>query len=81
MSTLRVIKITNKDDDGPVEFTKGAILPANQQIINSDTLQTAIEVSTSTGVVTATSFHGSGIGITGLSGTSTGLALGLIFIG
>ena len=81
MSTLRVIKITNKDDDGPVEFTKGAILPANQQIINSSTLQTAIEVSTSTGVVTATSFHGSGIGLTGLTGTSTGLALGLIFIG
>ena len=74
MSTLRVNKVVNYNDDGPVEFTKGVILPAGQSL-NGD-----INI---TGVVTATSFVGSGIGITtlgvpGESSTSKAIALTII---
>ena len=78
MSTLRVTKITNKDDDGAVEFTKGAILPAGQSIVN-EAGASALEIATS-GVVTATRFSGSGIGLTGIEGTPKGKLIGLVFI-
>lgn len=80
MSTLRVVKITNLNDDGAVEFTKGATLPTGQSIVDADG-SNAIQVSTASGVVTATQFVGDGSGITGLSGTQTGVAIGLMFIG
>jgi|TARA_R100001460_G_scaffold19900_2_gene41241 hypothetical protein len=80
MSTLRVIKISNLNEDGAVELTKGAVLPAEQQIVDPNG-NNAIQISTSAGVVTATKFIGSGSGITGLTGTPTGRALGLILVG
>ena len=80
MSTLRVIKISNLNEDGAVELTKGAVLPAEQQIANPDGTN-AIQISTSAGVVTATKFLGNGAAITGLTGTPTGRALGLILVG
>ena len=80
MSTLRVTQVTNRSNDGQVELTKGAILPAEQPVLDTASGLTAIEVSTATGVLTATSFTGSGIGITGLSGTAKGTAIGLIYI-
>ena len=80
MSSLRVIKITNRQDDGPVELTKGATLASNYSIIDEVTQQSAIQIS-STGVVTATSFSGNGSGITGLTGTPRGVAIGLIYVG
>jgi len=58
MSTLRVNKITNLNDDGPVEFSKGVVLPANQSITPERLL-----INT-TGIMTATSFSGVGAGIT-----------------
>ena len=48
MSKLQVNDIVNKDDDGSVGFSKGAVV---------------------TGVVTATSFVGSGEGLTGVAST------------
>tara|TARA_B100000035_G_scaffold46191_1_gene34932 strand:+ start:1298 stop:1531 length:234 start_codon:yes stop_codon:yes gene_type:complete len=57
MSSLRVNKIVNVADDGPVEFTKGLTVPTGK-IIDGD-----IVIST-VGVVTANSFSGPGTGIT-----------------
>ena len=65
MSTLRVIKISNLNEDGAVELTKGAVLAAEQQILDPDGTN-AIQISTSAGVVTATKFSGNGSAITGL---------------
>jgi hypothetical protein len=79
MSTLKVHKITNKDDDGAVELTKGAILPA-EKVIDDGSGTTAILVNSASGVVTATSFSGDAAGITNLTGTTKEKALGLIFI-
>lgn len=58
MSTLRVNQITNFNDDGPVEFAKGVVLPDNQSITPE-----ALVINT-TGIVTATTFNGVGTGIT-----------------
>jgi hypothetical protein len=80
MSTLRVTKIVDRLGTGPVEFTKGATLPVGQTIVDSSGVS-AIEISTVTGVVTATSFSGDGSGVTGLSGTPKGQAIALIFLG
>lgn len=57
MSTLRVNKLVNNSDNGPVEFTKGVTIPQNQQI--EGTL-----VINSVGIVTAGEFYGVGTGIT-----------------
>ena len=57
MSTLRVNKIVNLADDGPVEFSKGITVPSGQQIDGDIVISTV-------GVVTATSFSGPGTGIT-----------------
>lgn len=80
MSTLRVTKIVDRTGTGAVEFTKGATLPVGQTIVDSSGVS-AIQISTATGVVTATSFVGDGSQITGLSGTPKGKAIGLIFLG
>ena len=55
MSNLRVNTITNLNDDGPVEFSKGLVIGIGK------TLNGDINV---TGVVTATSFSGNAAGIT-----------------
>ena len=57
MSSLRVNKIVNVSDDGPVEFTKGLTVPTGK------TINGEIVIS-SVGVVTANSFSGPGTGIT-----------------
>ena len=54
MSSLRVNKIVNLNDDGAIEFSKGLTILANNPIASG-----AVVVNT-TGVVTATSFKGSG---------------------
>lgn len=79
MSTLRVSRITNANDDGAVEFSKGATLPSGQTIVNNSD-QNVIEVNTSTGVVTATDFSGDGSQLTGMEGVSRANALGVIFV-
>lgn len=57
MSTLRVNRIVNLNDNGPVEFSKGLQVPAGQEI-NGEIVVNAV------GVMTATSFIGVGAGIT-----------------
>jgi hypothetical protein len=57
MSSLRVNKITNLNNDGPVEFAKGVSVPAGQVITTPN-----INLS---GIITASSFIGDGSGLTG----------------
>lgn len=57
MSTLRVNKLVNLNDDGPVEFSKGVSVPANQEIQGS-------LIINSVGIVTAGEFRGVGTAIT-----------------
>lgn len=76
MSALRTSKITDFNGTGPVEFTKGVTLPAGQVITGTLLINT-------TGVMTATTFVGSGAGLTsfGVSGEASNsrvIALNLI---
>ena len=89
MSSLRVNKIVNLNDDGPVEFSQGAELPAGQVIngqviINSSGIVTSTSLSVGNmnliGVVTATTFIGSGIGLTGVPGTPNGKGIAFTLI-
>lgn len=89
MSTLRVNKITNLDDNGPVEFTKGASLPSGRSIngdivINSTGIITSsslvVNGNMNVGVVTASTFVGSGIGLTGVPGTPNGKGIAFTLI-
>jgi len=88
MSTLRVNKITDASGNGPVEFTRGATIPASASLnIQNLTCSGIMTVSnltatniTMTGVCTATTFSGSGIGLTGLSGTTNSKAIALTLI-
>ena len=85
MSTLRVTFITNKDENGPVEFTTGLTIPSGQSIDGDLSINTATGIITGTslestnvnvtGVVTATSYSGIGAGLTNLPGTLTGKAI------
>jgi|DEB19_MinimDraft_3_1074340.scaffolds.fasta_scaffold35654_3 hypothetical protein len=70
MSTLRVNKIVNLNDNGPVEFTKGATLPSGKTI--EDTSGNSKIVINSSGIVTATAFFGDGSNITGITTTGGG---------
>lgn len=90
MSTLRVNKIVNLNDDGPVEFTKGAEVPSGQTI-NGDLEINTTGIVTSTslvvngdmnlsGVVTASSFQGSGINLTNVPGTPNGKGIAFTLI-
>lgn len=74
MSSLRVNKIVNLNDDGAIEFSKGLTILSNNPIASG-----AVVVNT-TGVVTATSFRGSGAGLTGLAGVSSKKAIAMSFI-
>tara|TARA_R100000027_G_scaffold11333_1_gene8071 strand:- start:1742 stop:1987 length:246 start_codon:yes stop_codon:yes gene_type:complete len=79
MSVLRVNKITNRQDDGAIEFTKGLTIAVENPITDVDG-NNVIQVSTATGVVTATKFEGVGAGITGLSGPTRGNAVAIIYL-
>ena len=63
MSRIRANKITNKIGTGAIELEKGAHLPIGMGITGAGGLNI-------TGVVTATSFSGSGAGLTGIDATS-----------
>ena len=63
MSRIRANKITNKAGTGAVELEKGAHLPTGIGITGAG----SINVS---GVITATTFSGSGAGLTGIDATS-----------
>ena len=63
MSRIRANKITNKIGTGAVELEKGAHLPIGMGITGAGGLNI-------TGVVTATSFSGSGANLTGIDATS-----------
>ena len=63
MSRIRANKITNKLGTGAVELEKGAHLPIGMGITGAGGLNI-------TGVVTATSFSGSGAALTGIDATS-----------
>jgi len=60
MSRIRANKITNKIGTGAVELEKGAHLPIGMGITGAGGLNI-------TGVITATSFSGSGANLTGLA--------------
>jgi hypothetical protein len=55
MSTLRVNNLTNQTGDGPPEFSQGVSIASGKTITGSISI---------TGVATASSFVGSGVGIT-----------------
>ena len=63
MSRIRANKITNKLGTGAVELEKGAHLPIGMGITGAGGLNI-------TGVITATSFSGSGAALTGIDATS-----------
>ena len=63
MSRIRANKITNKIGTGAVELEKGAHLPIGMGITGAGGLNI-------TGVITATSFSGSGANLTGIDATS-----------
>ena len=71
MSVLRVNKITNRTDDGPVELTRGLTIAVENPITDVNG-NNAIQVSAAGVVTSITSFIGNGAGITGLSGPSKG---------
>lgn len=90
MSTLRVNKLVNLNDDGPVEFTKGAEVPVGQTL-NGDLAINTTGIVTSTslvvnsnmnlsGVVTASSFQGAGINLTNVPGTPNGKGIAFTLI-
>jgi len=91
MSSLRVNKISNFNDDGPVEFSSGLTIPADKTLdapiinINTTGIITATDLVVSqgvnlSGVATAGSYVGSGIGLTGVPGTPNGLAIAFVVI-
>lgn len=90
MSNLRVNKITNYADDGPVEFSSGLTVPADKELTGTLTINSVgIVTSTSlnvtqglnlSGVITATTFTGSGIGLTGVPGTTNAKGIAYVLI-
>ena len=71
MSTLRVDQITNEAGTGAVAFSQGVSISAGKTITGNISL---------TGVCTATTFLGSGIGLTISGGISNPKAFALNFI-
>jgi len=71
MSTLRVDQITNEAGTGAVEFSQGVSIPTGKTITGNISI---------TGIVTATTFLGSGIGITIANSLSNSKAFALNFI-
>ena len=76
MSKLKVNSITNKTENGPVTFIKGAKIPSGYQLtitggMNSTGIITATQVALSghtnvTGVMTAQNMSGDGSALTGV---------------
>lgn len=76
MPKIKVNIITNKNEDGAVELTQGATIPAGQELTvtgsgaNITGIMTAANYDVTnanvTGVVTATSYIGSGANLTNL---------------
>lgn len=69
MSKIKVNYIVNKNEDGPVEFTKGVTIPAGQQFdVSGDVgivgIATVSQLTTTNlnagGTITATNFVGDG---------------------
>lgn len=73
MPEIKVDRLVNRNDDGAPELSKGAVIPSGQ-IING-----AGGISV-TGIITASSFSGSGSGLTNLSVASPSKAIALKFI-
>lgn len=69
MSSLRVNEITNLNSNGAVSFPEGVVLVSNQEIQN---------VTINAGIITATAFSGSGVGVTNIPAASLGLAISVI---
>lgn len=92
MSVLRVNEIVNRTEDGPVEFTKGLEVPANQSISGDIVINATSGIVTAstfslteglnvTGIVTANTFFGNGSQITGIVGeTTTAKAIAIALI-
>lgn len=70
MPEIKVDRLVNRNDDGAPELSKGAVIPSGQ-IING-----AGGISV-TGIITASSFSGSGSGLTNLSVASPSKAIAL----
>lgn len=80
MSQINVNFIVNKNEDGPVELTNGAIIPSQNTInLNGNLSVTGVLTSTNyklqnvscSGVITATSFIGDGSGLSNLPPPTT----------
>lgn len=89
MSSLRVNKVVNYNDDGPIQFSQGASLPSGQSITGDIVINsTGIVTSTSlivngnmnVGIVTATSFVGNGFRLTNVPGTPNGKGIAFTLI-
>jgi len=91
MSTLRVNKIVNLNDNGPVAFTQGATIPAGKTLSGGGSLSSTGAISSAdvavtgnltsnSGTITATSFSGNGLNITNVPGTTVGQAIALTII-
>lgn len=89
MSSLRVNKVVNYNDNGPVQFSQGAIIPSGQTITGDVIINTTGIVTSTTlvvngnmnvGVVTANSFSGNGSGLTNVPGTSNSKAIAFTLI-
>jgi hypothetical protein len=71
MSVLRVNQITNFNSNGPVEFSQGVSVPANQTITGDISLS---------GICTATAFVGNGNGITITGGVTNAKIFATVLI-
>jgi hypothetical protein len=93
MSTLKVNKIVNLDDNGGVEFTKGVSVGAGYTltivdgyIINTTGILTSTTLSVSnsmtcSGIITAVSFAGNGTALTNVPGFSKGKGTAFAILG
>lgn len=81
MSKIRVNSIVNKNDDGQIELTRGATIPAGGILqINGGFNVTGVLTATNynvssmnvSGIITATNFVGSGANLTSLPSVNAG---------
>lgn len=81
MSKIKVNSLVNKNENGAVEFTRGAVVPSGQELqINGDVSISGIATISNinvtnanvSGVMTAVSFSGDGSNLTNLPSVSSG---------